>query len=249
MYRISRFLGRTSFLLSIACCAALSLTAAAEGQTSQATERIGVDRDGLLTERAAIVENVSGQANFFVAKNNKEFEFAKDKEGRLLGMKKIGGLEIKFKYRKSDSTDPTEVKIGNRRWVDVSNARKKTTCSPAVREEASEIARDTRSLALGEGMDTAPNSSSLATGIRKFGEDDPITQQDLNDVTDMVNAMQWMELSAARDRCFANCDRAATAATFICVALAAFAGVGGVACELTVGVHWLACQIGCSTIP
>lgn len=165
------------------------------------------------------------------------------------------GLVIAFKYDSDLTRDPAEIKIGHRKWVDVRGAKKKSSC--ATTSSNVPVVDDPRRLGQ-YAFNSLPIYSTSAKMqahplvAQKIGPDDPITQEDLIDLSFMLDALTYAQFEDfnAKQRCIDRCNDLATAGSFICVAIGLFGGgVPGAACELSIGVHWLACRVGCSTMP
>ncbi len=179
-------------------------------------------------------------------RNNKVFEFEKDKDGRILSGKRVGGIRVDYKYKNANSEEIIAVKIGNRKWVDTSAANVKSSCAASGQAiPSSSETRDLSSMLNSGGIaQFSPASPQL-----KFGGDDAITQSDLDDINDMYAAMSYdlmSEFSSQRDRCIATCGRLGRLGATTCIALAYFsAGVAAPPCLLSVALHQLACEFMC----
>jgi hypothetical protein len=157
---------------------------------------------------------------------------------------------ISHKYSNNSMREPSEIKLGNRKWVDVTSAKKKAACGDAAVEiQSSNNDRRLLDILPNESL-SADNNVSQITLNRKYGEDDQVTQQEIDDLNAMINAMYYDDEFAAGavERCRDLCNDAATAASFLCLAVGFFGTpVAGGACELSIGVNWALCRIGCSS--
>ena len=188
------------------------------------------------------------------AKQGKLVEITRDQSDRLKKMEVTNGLVIAFKYDSDLTRDPAEIKIGHRKWVDVRGAKRKSACASSLGTH-SEISGedDPAASQLEKGQkDSQANNQSISGQVTlKYSHDDPITQQDLIDLSYILNALTYAQFEDfnARQRCVDRCNDAFTVGSLICLAVGFFGTpVAGGACELSMGVHWAACRIGCSTL-
>jgi hypothetical protein len=170
-------------------------------------------------------------------------------------MKKIGGIEISYKYADKFSRFPVKMKVGSKDWVDI---------DPAITRLKNSLKSDAAISGLG-GLN-APNGEELTNeqltqadnpvsnnSFRKWSpsDDDALYQQQLQQMLDMYYSMlnqSWLDSEFGNvARCQKTCDDLGDAANFVCAAVGFFSGgFPGLACVGVTYAHVLACKYLCT---
>ncbi len=187
--------------------------------------------------------------------DGKRFQFTTNDQGQLVSTKRIGGLEVQYRYKDESQRNPSMVRIGNRRWVEVTPDMKcNTTKSAITGSEAS--AQVQQSDGVGYTADTGSSEGNHGQAInRKWqpGDDYYISQQEIDDMQAMIDlqyayVLEYYQLGPRED-CLFGCEVAYDISQVLCAGMGIFNPAAGFLCLAIATAGKYACRAGCSIYP